>query len=129
MERYDKMAQFDTEKERDILNGILERYGLVVEFIEGSGDNDSPAKHVEIRRNDKWRKMGYKAGWTSGFHLSWEGCMEDVSQRLSRGILYPVGKKDNAANAMCVSWEILRLPTFKTPTELMMKLELRGEYD
>ena len=121
------MAQFDTEKQRDILNGILERYGLVVEFIEGSGDNDSLVKHVEIWCNDKWRKMGYTAGWTSGFHLSWEGCMEDVSQLLSKGIRYPVGKKDYVTNAMCVSWGILRLPTFKTPTELMMKLELKGD--
>ena len=123
------MSQFDVEKEKDILNHILGEYGLVAEFIEGSGDNDFLVKHVSIRCTDKWQKMGYKAGWASGFHLSWTGCMEEVSQLLSKGIRYPVGKKNNAANAMCVSWKTLTLPTFKTPTELKMKLELKGEYD
>jgi len=121
------MAQFDIEKERDILNDILEKYGLVAEFIEGSGDNDFLVKHVDIRCTDKWRKRGYKAWWTSGFHLSWDDCMTETSQFLSKGILYPIGKKNKAANAMCVSWGNLKLPTFKTPTELKMKLELRGE--
>ena len=113
------MSQFNVLKEQSILNSILEKYGLVAEFIEGAGGNDSLVMHVIIwplKKELKEHELNTFL-WVSSPHFSWAACMNETAWRLSLGFCYSTEGHTG----------YIRFPSFKTPTELKMKLELTGD--